>query len=161
MADVMISLPEGYTGTVQITFAPGIAHPKLTQQEAPPGKWPAKVEDLLGRYENHEPSYPHRQLAEEMLDLGFTPLPPEKRGGGESAKTYLRWTYKGSKRRVSMYQDTGGLTVDSRPIYDFVSKLPGAHPVKGKHDKVNFHHDDSVEVVLAAAKSVRDYSNGN
>ncbi len=82
------------------------------------------LDQLLQTFEISNPQAPHRSVVEHLQSAGFRFQPPRRIT--PSSRTYARWTREGAKRRITLYQESGGIMIDSKMIGDFASHLPGA-----------------------------------
>lgn len=142
MNEIVIEIPAGYTGTVRLVLGGGTAAPARDYT------------DMLSRFEEYDGSPMHQRLANAMEELGFVGAAPKPRGdGGKAAAAYVRWTFVG-RRRLSLYQNTAGLYLESAALRDAALGLPGAKAVTAP--KVTFAFSDSdFDTVVSAAKSLR------
>jgi hypothetical protein len=108
------------------------------------------VAAMLGRFERYSGSDRSRQIHDELLATGWTPATPAK-------STYIRWTYRGRSRQVSLFQNSAQLVAASNRLVDVVSGLPGADHRLPKNEVV-FNYSNGVEDALTAAKVVQGYA---
>jgi hypothetical protein len=106
------------------------------------------LEPILARYESEAPEWPHRNLSQQLLELGYLPntvaSPP---------RSYIRWLYAGHRGRVSLHQVEDGLLLDSRVHKAFAARLPGAD-VRGR--RVFFVYQRlTLEQIVSAAERLR------
>lgn len=103
---------------------------------------------MLSRFETSN-GWPHRVLYEELRELGYSPYV------SSSLRPYIRWVFAApGRRRMSIYQDEAGLSVDSRVYRSAAARLPGAM-THGR--RVLFRYvDNELSTLIDAARRLRD-----
>lgn len=116
--------------------------------------WPQPVADMLQRFVRFDHGLDHHIVAARLAGLGFHPnLPP--------SAAYVRWTVTGTRRSVTLYQNSTGLVSDSHAQLDFAEALDGAVRSTGVHPKVRYSYEHSkLNTVLAATSAFRNWADG-
>jgi Predicted nucleotide-binding protein containing TIR-like domain len=109
------------------------------------------VKDLLARFDRYAQTSAPSRIFEALLGDGWVPNPP--------AKTYIRWTFAGALRQVTIYQNSRDLVVNGRNEKPVVTDLGGAEIRPSKND-IHFSYAQDPANALAAAASLRAYAEG-
>jgi hypothetical protein len=134
---------------------------ELTEQVPPAGADDerAKVDAMLDRLEAFDSATPARHVDTALTTVGFEGFTPRGRGGVDSPASYVRYSYAGSKRRVSLYLNSGALLSASERDRELMGELEGAEVRPGE---VYFHFakENGVENAIAAAEALRRHADG-
>jgi hypothetical protein len=173
--ELHLHIPPGLTGVIHLhlgSSAPAggglvAAAPAVTTAAAPaaptasaaPGAEASDFSEMLARFERHDPGCAARTVYESLVDRGWVPHLPKPRGGKPaSAAAYVRLTYNGQQREVSLYLNSAGLMSSGRGQRQFVEGLPGTEP---RPDDVYLPHGGgATEQAIANAVALQGWADG-
>jgi hypothetical protein len=109
-------------------------------------------DDLLTRFVNYSKSRLSRDTFDELVRRGWQPNLPAKRN-------YIRWTFQGRRRLVSLYQNSADLITVSRDDIAHAITIPGAQQRPGKGE-VHFRYQGEPTLTAIVASSMEQFANG-
>jgi hypothetical protein len=120
----------------------------------------ADAEQILVRFEKHDPVTAARKVHEHLVGAGWQPVVPAKRGGaGKSPAAYLRYIYQGNKERAVLYLNTKALVSTGAKERTIVSSLGDAELHNGT-DTYLYHDNGRLQQALAAVKVIQLWADG-
>lgn len=108
------------------------------------------VRAMIRRFENFTGSTAPSEVHATLLSRGWQPSTPPK-------STYVRWVYSGSKRTVSIYQNSTYLVAAAVPLRELAKDFPGAE-VRTPKNEVNFLYVSGPAAALDAADRIRSFA---
>ncbi len=115
----------------RITLLLDQVRPYLADDVGHDASW--DVESLLDHYQVEAPTWPHQELHRMLLEMDFVPHP------APPPRSYIRWVLTGGHRRLTLYQNETGLSVDSRVHRTAAARLPGAQQ-RGRRIVFDYQH---------------------
>jgi hypothetical protein len=172
--ELHVHIPAGLTGVVHIHIGTEAqadvrldragaeaAHPPETiEGHNSDADAEAEIDRMLGRFERHDRNSAARQVYRALSEAGWQVRLPRPRGDRPvSTAAYLRMTYQGRERKVTLYLNSAALLSAGRRERAFVSALPGA--VVQTEDDVYFPHSDgAAEQATANAEALQRWADG-
>lgn len=118
----------------------------------------SEVEMMLKRFETFDPTTAARKVYETLEADGWETFVPTSRDGSESKNSYLRFVYKGTRRRVVLYANTVALISGGARERDVVKTFTGAE-VKPREIYIYFS-EGRLRQALDAAERLRRWADG-
>ncbi|GEA82125.1 hypothetical protein ACT17Q_11335 [Cellulomonas sp. CW35] len=141
--DLHFHIPQGFTGTItvgqdgQVTVTSAAPEPAGASHAWPDlaAETAEKLEEMLQRQKDYDPSTRSRDVAKVLLDRGWSLYSVNLKGG------YVLFTYAGDEHGVSLYLSSLDLNNTKASQREFMMSLPGVDvhksdvrvPINGKH----------------------------
>jgi len=158
--EVNVELPPGFEGpvNVRVTFSVVASTPVPVNGN---GVDPMSlaIEKQLQRFEARVPDTAAREIVAKMADRGWVVAMPQGRDGKPSKAAYLRVTFVGAKRAVTLLANTRSLQCQAKGIDSYADDIAKSEV----HDDLSMYvyfNEGKVDQALEAVADFERYANG-